>query len=290
MNPPAAGSILDLGVQTLERDFTPLYAVPDNEDYIRRGTELSARIRGTLRCNLDVPYGDTPLQKLDIFQSGFDAAPIVVFIHGGYWYSLDKSDYSYVAGPLVANGADAVLINYDLCPAVTLDVVVGQCMKALAWVYRNLATASAQPRRLFVSGNSAGAHLAAMALARDWSADQLPEILSGAFCVTGIYDVQPVPLIKANELIGLTMDVARRNSPMFMRPSTRSPVLVAVGGDETEGWIRQSRDYTAMLRRHDVPAELMVVPGKNHFSIAESLGDPDSVLVGAIASRLHASP
>ena len=289
MNLEGVSDIASLGIDELESNFTPLYAVPDNEAYIDRGVAQSRRIRDTLKCTLDVAYGDTPLQNLDIFHSGNEAAPIVVFIHGGYWYSLDKSDYSFVAGPLTANGADVVLINYDLCPAVTLDVVVSQCMKAIAWVYRNLAVVGGGRRRIFVSGNSAGAHLAAMALSHDWTSEQLPpDLISGAFCVTGIYDVRPVPLIKANELIGLTTDVALRNSPMFMRPTTRSPVLVTVGASETKGWINQSIDYAGVLRRHDVPVDVLLAPGQNHFSIAESLGNRDSAVVEAIIPYLHA--
>src|SRR5687767_7310354 len=122
----------------LEADFTPVLAVPDNEAYIVRGARLSKEIRKKLRCSLDVPYGETPLQKLDIFPAENPYGPVIIFIHGGYWYSLDKSDYSYVAGPLVAAGATAVLINYDLCPTVTLDEVVRQCAQAVIWVYRNL--------------------------------------------------------------------------------------------------------------------------------------------------------
>lgn len=288
MSPVDSKDIAEVGLDQLERDYTPLDAVPDNEAYITRGVAQSRKVREALRCTLDVPYGETALETLDIFYSGRHDAPIVVFFHGGYWYSLDKSDYSYVAAPLAANGADSVVVNYDLCPGVTLDVVVSQCLKAVAWVYRNLA--SGMQRRLFVCGNSAGGHLAAMAVARDWTLDGLPaDILAGAFCVTGIYDIRPVPLINANQLIGLTADIALRNSPMFLEPRSSAPILVAVGADETSGWIQQSLDYAGMLRVHDVPVEVLVIPDENHFSIAESLGNPESVLVAAIASRLHAS-
>lgn len=273
----------------LEADFTPVLAVPDNEAYIVRGARLSEEIRKKLPCSLDVPYGDSPLQKLDIFLAENSYGPVVIFIHGGYWYSLDKSDYSYVAGPLVAVGASTVLINYDLCPKVTLDEVVRQCVQAIAWVYRNLVSESDRPRRLYVAGNSAGAHLAAMALAHDWGSDGLPlDVISGgAFCITGIYDVRPLPRIPTNDLIGLTPKIALRNSPLFMRPTSSAPVLVAVGGDEPPGWIRQSTDYAAMLRRHDVPVELMIVEKYNHFSIAESLANPSSTLVQAIVRSIQ---
>jgi arylformamidase len=103
-------------VAELEANFTPLIAVPDNEAYIQRGSELSALARKRLRCSLDVSYGETRLQKLDIFHADNTDAPVVIFIHGGYWYILDKS---YVAGPLTGLGATTVLINYDLCPVVS---------------------------------------------------------------------------------------------------------------------------------------------------------------------------
>jgi arylformamidase len=277
-----------LSTAELEADFTPLLAVPDHEAYIERGARLSAAVRGRLRSSLDLAYGDTALQKLDVFTAENPHVPVVVFIHGGYWYSLDKSDYSYVAAPLVAAGATTVLINYDLCPVVTLDEIVRQCIRAVAWVYRHIASATGRPPRLYVSGNSAGAHLAAMALAHDWTAEALPaDLISGVFCITGIYDVTPLPRISTNDLIGLTSEIARRNSPMFLRPATKAAALVVVGGDETPGWIRQSTDYASMLRRHGVPVELMVVEGHNHFSIAESLGDPESQAARAIVRSLQ---
>jgi arylformamidase len=180
-----------------------------------------------------------------------------------------------------------VLVNYDLCPAVTLDDIVGQTIAAVAWVYRHGAEYGCDPQRLYVSGNSAGAHLAAMALAQDWRAQGLPaDLIKGACCITGIYDLAPVLRIDANAEIRLRPDMVARNSPLSLPLPAKPPVIVAVGGDETPLWVKQSTDYAAMLRANGVPTELMIIPGTHHFSITRSLAEPEGVLPMAIRRQI----
>jgi arylformamidase len=126
-----------------------------------------------------------------------------------------------------------------------------------------------------------------MALAQDWRAQGLPaDLIKGACCITGIYDIAPVLRIDANAEIRLTPDMVVRNSPLMLPLPAKPPVIVAVGGDETPLWIKQSTDYAAMLRTRGVATELMIVPGAHHFSITRSLGDPDGVLPQAIRRQI----
>jgi len=271
----------------INRQFMPRIAVPDHEAWLAADAELSETAKRTLPCYLDLPYGDTALQKLDIFPAARGPAPVQVFFHGGYWRALDKSTYRFIALSLAPAGIATVLVNYDLCPAVTLDDIVSQTIASLAWVYRNGATYGCDPQRLYVSGNSAGAHLAAMALAQDWSARGLPaDLIKGACCITGIYDLAPVLRIDANAEIRLKPDMVARNSPLSLPLPMKPPVIVAVGADETPLWIKQSTDYAAMLRAHAVPTELMIIPGAQHFSITRSLADPGGVLPKAIRRQI----
>jgi arylformamidase len=271
----------------INRQFMPRLAVPDHEVWLAADAELSETARRALPCRLDIAYGDTPLQRLDIFPAGGAPAPAQVFFHGGYWRALDKSTYSFIARSLAPAGIATVLVNYDLCPAVTLDDIAGQTTAALAWVYRNGAAHGCDPQRLYVSGNSAGAHLAAMALTQDWRARGLPaDLVKGACCITGIYDVAPVLRIDANAEIRLKPEMVARNSPLFLPLPAKPPVIVAVGADETPLWIKQSTDYAAMLRAHGVATELMIVPGAHHFSITRSLADPEGRLPQAIRRQM----
>jgi len=271
----------------INRQFMPRLAVPDHEAWLADHAALSETARRTLPCHLDVAYGDTALQRLDIFPAVRGPAPVLVYFHGGYWRALDKSTYSLLALSLAPAGIATVLVNYDLCPAVTLDDIVGQTIASLAWTYRNGAAYGCDPQRLYVSGNSAGAHLAAMALAQAWSARGLPtDLVKGACCITGIYDLAPVLRIDANAEIRLEPDMVARNSPLSLPLPAKPPVIVAVGGDETPLWIKQSTDYAAMLRGHGVPTELMIVPGTHHFSVTRSLADPEGALPKAIRRQI----
>jgi arylformamidase len=271
----------------INRQFMPRLAVPDHETWLAAHAAMSEAARHTLPCRLDLPYGDTALQRLDIFPAARAPAPVQVYFHGGYWRALDKSAYSFMARSMAPAGIATVLVNYDLCPAVTLDDIVAQTIAAIAWVYRNGAAYGCDPERLYVSGNSAGAHLAAMALAQDWRARGLPaDLVKGACCITGIYDLAPVLRIEANAEIRLQPDMVARNSPLALPLPTRPPVIVAVGADETPLWIKQSTDYSAMLRANGVATELMIIPGAHHFSITRSLGDPEGVLPTAIRRQM----
>ena len=275
----------------INRQFMPRLAVPDHETWLAAHAELSETARRTLPCQLDIAYGGTPLQRLDIFPAaGHAPAPTQVFFHGGYWRALDKSTYSFLALSMAPAGIATVLVNYDLCPAVTLDDIVAQTMASLAWVHRNGAAHGCDPARLYVSGNSAGAHLAAMALAQDWRARGLPaDLVKGACCITGIYDLAPVLRIDANAEIRLRPEMVARNSPLSLPLPAKPPVIVAVGADETPLWIKQSTDYAAMLRAQGVATELMIVPGAHHFSITRSLADPEGVLPQAMRRQMGMS-
>jgi len=270
----------------IERQFNPRAAVPDHAHYIEERTRRSAETRRSLRCVLDLRYGPGPMETLDVFP-GAPGGPVQLYVHGGYWRANSKSDASIVAEPLVAKGATAVLIDYDLCPSVTVTEIVRETIRAIAWTHRNIRAHGGDPDRLFISGNSAGAHLCAMALAHDWAADDLPaDVIKGAAPVTGIYDLTPVPLISVNEQIRLKPEEAGALSPMRLPPRRPLPLLVAVGGAETPEWIRQSRDYAAMCRERGVPAEYLECPGENHFTMTNVLGDPDHMLTKAILRQM----
>ncbi|QEX22665.1 esterase [Hypericibacter adhaerens] len=272
---------------TINTQFSPRIAVPDCEEWLARDAKLSADTRAALRHTADIAYGESPGERLDVFPATDPGAPIHVYIHGGYWRALDKSDFSYVARPLVAAGATTVLLNYDLCPKVTLDIIVQQIRNAVIWVYRHAGLLGGSADRIYLSGSSAGAHLAAMMLAQDWSRSPVPDdVIKGAVCITGIYDVEPVLRIQANEQIRLKPEMVARNSPLRFAPRRRCPALVAVGAKETPEWIKQSEAYEAHLKRHGLPTSLLKLPDTHHFSITQSLSWPDSVLARAMLQQM----
>ena len=274
----------NMSPEALELAFNPRATARNVDERVAAYAAASAATRARLTPVLDVRYGSGKKETLDIFPAETPDAPVHLFIHGGYWRAMDKSDYSFIADVFHPAGATTVLVNYDLCPAVTLDTIVAQTNRAIAWTYRNIAHHGGDPRQLYVSGNSAGGHLTAMALAHDWpAAEGLPaDIIKGAVPITGVFDCEPVPDITVNELVRLDRETARRLSPLRNPPRHVLPVLVAVGGAEPPLWVRMSKDYATLCREHGIDCEYMELPGHDHFDISRAIGDSQSPLAQAM--------
>lgn len=276
-----------LSPDELEAQMNPRIAVPEAEDYIADYVQRSAEARERLGGRIDVAYGDTPLQAVDVFPAADGGAPIHIFIHGGYWRALDKSANSFVAEALVQAGATAVMLNHDLCPAVTLDDIVGQVCKAIAWVHGNAGNLNGDPNRIFVSGHSAGAHLAMMALAHDWESDGLPpNLIKGAVGVSGVYELAPILRTSVNADVRLTDDMAARNSPTRHPPVTSAPLVVAVGQQEPEAFIDQSKDFHQACMNAGLDSQYLECPGDDHFSVLYTLANPISGLCGLVLRQM----
>lgn len=271
----------------MTQHFMPRLAVPDHETWLAEDERLSTKTRASLPHRRNLSYGPSPRQVLDIFPADKPGSPVVVFFHGGYWRGLSKDHYSFIAAPLKASGFATVLVEYDLCPSVTLAVLVGQIRDSIRWIHREAGTFNGDPRRLIVSGNSAGAHLAAMMLAHDWRSDGLDNtFIAGAALITGIYDLAPIPRIQVRDDVHLTPRDIETLSPLALPIQVRAPCLVAVGGAEPELWIAQSRRFHARLLKEGIASQLMVIPRHHHFSITRGLGDANSLLFRAILNLM----
>jgi arylformamidase len=272
----------------LDREYNNRGKVADFADYLARFPRESEATRRQLAGRLDVAYGPSPAETLDIFPAtGPGPAPIHVFIHGGYWMALDKRDFSYVARALQPAGAAVVVINYALIPAVDMDELVRQCRAAIAWVHRHARSFGGDPGRIFVSGHSAGGHLTAMCMATDWAAWQTPpDVIRGGCAISGLYDLEPIRLCYLNDTLKLDVDTARRNSPTLRSPASRAPLLLPLGAAEGPEYRRQTEELAAAWRKHGVPCEILELAGINHFSIVAQLEDPGSELSRAILRQM----
>ena len=273
----------DLSPAALELEFNPRATAKNLDERLAASAAASAETRARLDCALDVRYGPGEKETLDIFPAARPRAPVQLFIHGGYWRAMDKSDYSFITDVFQPAGATTVVINYDLCPSVTLDTIVEQSNRSIAWTFRHIADHGGDPNRLYVSGNSAGGHLTAMALAHDWEAEGLPaDIIKGAVPITGVMDCEPVLDITVNEEVRLEPEAARRLSPLRNPPRRALPLLVAVGGAEPGLWIKMSEDYAALCRAQGIECDYMEMPGLDHFDISRAVGEPESPLAHAM--------
>lgn len=271
----------------MESQFNPRAAVPEFPRLAEQRAKASLSGRRTLKSWLDVPYGDSPRQTLDIFPADGRAAPVLLYFHGGYWRGGSKEDNCHFAPAFVNAGATVVLVEHDLCPSVTLGEIVRQSRSAIAWAYRHIPEYGGDPSKLYIAGSSAGGHLVAMALAHDWEGEGLPRgLIKGAVAISGVYDLDAVLHIDVNEDIRLTPKTARENSPLHHPPLPHTPLIIAVGGGETIGWKQMSQDFFRLCRGRGVTCEYLEVPEENHFSLSAILADSDSLLTRAILGQM----
>ena len=263
-----------------DRQYNARAMIPDHARIFERWKTRSQQARARLPCRLDIPYGASPAEKLDIFPAEGKSEALLVFIHGGYWRSLDKSDFSYLAPAFTRRGVTLALPNYGLCPKVGIEDIVKQNLLAIAWLWHYGARYGVNPGRLYVAGHSAGAHLAAMMLAARWNTymPELPyNLVKGGLAISGVYDLEPLahaPFV--NQDLKLDQVQARRLSPVVIPPATTAPLYTAVGGDESDEFKRQNALIARAWRyafAGDIP-----MPGRNHLTVVEELANPDSAL------------
>jgi arylformamidase len=272
-----------------ERQYNARAAIPEHAQIFARWAEQSAAARRLRTCLVDLPYGDTAGEHLDLFPARRDGAPLLVFIHGGYWRSLDKSDFSWIAPPFVNHGASVALLNYGLAPRTPIEEIVQQMLRAHAWLYRNADRLGFDPERVYTAGHSAGAHLTVMMMAALWptyAADLPAELVKGALAVSGIYDLEPLvhaPFLTAD--LQLTPARARLLSPLHLPAATRRPLYTAVGGLESAEFRRQTALIGAAW-----PSSLarqIPMPGLHHLNVIDELANPASPLFDAALELLR---
>lgn len=282
-----------LGPQELEQHYNPRASIGPKrvESYLSRFKTQSEEARRRITGEYDLRYGPAPLQTFDLHKpAGKAPFPALLFIHGGFWRGLDKSDHSFVAPPLVAAGLAVVNLNYDLCPNVTLDDIVREAREALQHLWHNADALGLDRRRLHISGHSAGAHLCAMMLSHDWQAVGLPaKPIASAICSSGIYEPEPVMGTTVNNDVRLTVEMARRNDCVAQPPRYDLPLAIIVGGAEPAGWIAQSERYYDACRKAGIAgASLHVVPGANHLNLLHAAA-ADRALAAQVLGQLHAA-
>lgn len=277
--------------EALDRQLNLRARHPDHPDYFERWARASAEVRRTRDCRLDLAYGQSAGQRLDLFPAATPSpggTPLLAFIHGGYWQSLDKGDFSYLAPPYLDAGIAFASLNYDLAPAARIEEMVDQVRRALAWLYRNAGDHGLDAERLFVAGHSAGGHLAVLALHSDWrDLHDLPrDLVKGACSVSGLYDLEPVRLSYHQEILAIEAVAVERHSPIRQRSRPAGPLICAVGSDESEIFLQQQEDYLAACRGGGLLCTEVPLPGRHHFDAVDSFGDPDHPLFTAVKALI----
>lgn len=272
-----------LDADELRRQFDMRIAVPDGESFTHARAARSAPLRASLPGERDLRYGAGPRQLVDIY-SGTQDGPIVMFFHGGAWRNQSKEGFAFVAEPLVAAGITTVVVGYDLIPNVTLPDIMREACEAVAWTVRTLAPTG--NRRVVLAGHSAGAQLAGMALAHDFSRDGLARSpVHAALLVSGSYDMEPHRHHGRYLDMGLDEAMVQRASPLRNPPLDPTVELViAAGGGETPGYIRQAEEYHAMCAARGHRSRVLLAPGDHHFSVIGRLGESEHPLTRSLVA------
>ena len=265
----------------LDAQYNARAAIPEHGRIFARWAADSAAQRARLKGRIDLRYGDGPKETLDAFAARRSGAPILFFIHGGYWRALDKSDQSFLAPAFVDAGAAVVLPNYALCPAVGIATIALQVARALAWTWRHAAEFGGDAGRIVVAGHSAGGHLAAMMLACRWpqlEAGLPPKLVRSALAISGLFDLEPLrhtPFLQPD--LRLTPADVRRLSPARFPPPAAGRLHAVVGGAESAEFQRQNALIRAAWGEGVVPV-CEAIPGAHHLGVLDGLADPGARL------------
>jgi arylformamidase len=260
--------------------------VPEHPQIFAAWTREAAAYRDEAaaerRAELGIPYGATARQTIDLFSpAGGGAAPLALFIHGGYWRSLGPGFFSHMARGLNGHGVAVAVAGYDLCPRARIADIIGEMRQACLYLWRRFG------RRILVCGHSAGGHLAACLLATDWKAvaPDLPvDLVPVAYAISGLFDLAPLVGIAMNQDLRLDAEEARRVSPLYWAAPAGRTLDAVVGALESPEFLRQSRIIADGWGKSGVVTRYEAVPQTNHFTVIDALADPQSAMVARLVA------
>jgi len=273
----------------MEGQYNNRANVPEHPALIAECTDRSVAWEADAKMMRELVYGDSAAETLDLFLAEADNAPVHMYIHGGYWQSNDKKSSSFVARPLVAAGAHVAVVDYGLCPNVTIDEIGRQCRAALACLWREAEGYGGNRDRITVSGHSCGGQLVGMVMATDWSRfgrDLPADLIKGGVSISGVFDLEPLLNTTINIKVGMDGETARRNSPLSMEPASDAPLALYWGDDETDAFRQQSENMAAAWGAKGVETVAEAISGLNHFTVLTGMEDPAHPATRAIVRQL----
>jgi len=296
MAPKAKGPLvfLDYDKEEIDAAYTQALWAPNQADIAKRNSQKNAAALARLGSPRRVAYGQTEIEKIDVYSAKQSNAPMNVFIHGGAWRAGRSADSAYLSETFVDAGAHFLAVDFNNVIEANgnLTILADQVRRAVAWVYRNARRLGGDPNQLYVSGVSSGAHLASVVLTTDWQKDfGLPvDTVKGGLCGSGLYDLHPVTFSARSNYVKFTDEVVESLSPRRHLDRLVAPVIVGHGTLETPEFQRQSREFTAALQAAGKSVTSLVGEGYNHFEFHETLGNPYGLLGRAALEQMKLKP
>jgi arylformamidase len=290
--PHAKGPLvwLDMDQQALDDAYDQIVYAPNREQVTQRRIANSVRARTAIGTPERVAYGESEIEKLDIYRTNKANAPVNIFVHGGAWRANRAADYSCLAEPFVRAGAHFVILDFTNVDETdgSLFPMVEQVRRAVAWVYNNAGKFGGDPERLYLTAHSSGSHLGGCVVTHDWRKEGLPvDILKGAMLGSGMYDLKPVRLSKRSKYVKFTDEMEEALSAQRHLDKLNTPLVLGYGTCETPEFQRQTRDFHAAVKAAGKPVELLVGEGYNHFEMLETLANPYGLLGRAVLAQMR---
>lgn len=277
--------------QELDAAYDVEASVTDFMVYARAYIEASEVAQRNLNCRVDVPYGPTKAEYVDIFPSARRGSPVMVFIHGGYWRMLTAKEFSFVASGFVPNDVTVVVANYEVCPKVTIPEIVRQSRAMIAWTACNIADFNGDPENITIAGHSAGGHLAAMCALTDWQNDYglSEKTIRNVVPISGLFDLEPISHTYLQPDLRISSRAISEFSPQRLLRKTSSQMLLSYGSDDPSEFSRHSEEFLAGWRAVGNKAQYLPQLGRNHFTAITDLGEPQAPLTRAILKLMDHS-
>lgn len=272
----------------LERQYSPSSCVDNFDELVADYATQSRIAESRARVIKNLRYGRDSDELLDFFPVENEQAPLQVFIHGGYWQALSKDDSTFAGANFADNGVAYAAINYTLAPRAKVGEMVAQCRRSIEWLYKNAAQLGVDSERIYLSGSSAGAQLAAMVCLTEWEAHDLPpNVIKGATLLSGIYDLRPLCHTYVNEPLQMDQPEAESLSPHFMNLFGMPPAIICWGENETAEFKRQSQEFALALQQAGSEVESFELSGYNHFDIVHALADVNTRLGNRVIAQIR---
>lgn len=278
-----------------EKHYNVRERVPNWLDVFQGWHDRSVAFReNQSNAKLDVRYGNHPKSTMDLFLpdgAGEGLSPVHIFIHGGYWQAMDKSDFSFIAAPFVKSGIACLIVNYDLCPDVDLYHIVDQMRDMIGWVWENGETVGIDPHNIHISGHSAGGHLVGSLLTTDWKEygdhHVHDSVIKSAISLSGLFNLSPLVHTTINANVGLNHEDAQTLSPYGKKAFLHCPLLCCYGGLEGDGFEMQSEKAVEHFTSQGLTCELVKLENATHFGVADALGDEESTIFQWALSQIR---
>lgn len=256
--------------EEIDRAYDPMMG-RDPLMLVKDWRQRSEASRTRHRVTLDLPYGPTLAERMDVFHADNPNAPVHVFFHGGYWRSLSHREFSFIVDDLVKAGITVAVVNYALCPQVRFTELVRQSQAAIAYLYKHAPEVGVDPEQLSISGHSAGGHLCAMLMATDWEGSYgLPnQLIRGALCISGLYDLRPFPWSWLQPKLQLSGRDVQEFSPLWLPCRVAAPLKLVAGALESKEFARQMSCYAEHVGEQGQNVTQQLLPDVDHFSILE---------------------